>query len=56
MFTWARLLASIAHVGDHERSLGPDDRLADSSVNPRLFSAADVLGRDLTHVVTFGAR
>jgi len=54
MFNWARLLAYPAHAGDHERSLGSDHRLADSSVNPRLFNATDVLGRDLAHVVMFG--
>jgi hypothetical protein len=32
-----------------------DHRLADSFVNPRLFSATDVLGRDLAHVVMFAA-
>jgi hypothetical protein len=42
-----------ANAGDHERSLRPDHRLADSSGNLRLFSAADVLGRDLAYVVMF---
>jgi hypothetical protein len=54
MFNWARLLAYPAHADDHERSLGSDHRLADSSVNPRLFSTADELGRDLAHVVMSG--
>jgi hypothetical protein len=51
---WAGLLASLAHGGDHERSLGSHHRLADSFVKPRLFSATEVLGRDLAHVVMFG--
>jgi len=53
-FSWARLLAYPAHAGDHERSLGSDHRLADSSGNLRLFSAADVLGRGLAYVMMFG--